>query len=243
MHSPQERTKSPPAAPDGVHISSGHWSNLDAGFSAWNPFGHLTVLCYTWHSSDTIHDAAAGEREPALRCSGDPRAHMMCLKMGFAGGGDRQLHSTHHLLHQFPIRVPRGSHGSTKPWSGGTRRALPLCLLPQSRSRTPALVRICSLFMQGKTDTRTRFSCQLTWGDDFILLCSLLPHAHTVNIIFKVWWHFQEDTTHSNLNNELFSLWKVVTPPRYLKTLFHPLRQRASRILAFLLEFSPNNYV
>lgn len=38
------------------------------------PFWDVTVLYYIQHSSYTIHNAAAGEREPVLRCSGDPWA-------------------------------------------------------------------------------------------------------------------------------------------------------------------------
>lgn len=69
----RERARGPPAAPDNVRVSSGRWGDLDAGFSLGTPFADVTVLYYTRHSSYTVHDAAAGEREPVLRCSGDPR--------------------------------------------------------------------------------------------------------------------------------------------------------------------------
>lgn len=38
------------------------------------PFGNVIVLYYAWHRSYTIHNAAAGEREPVVRCRGAPRA-------------------------------------------------------------------------------------------------------------------------------------------------------------------------
>ena len=40
-----------------------------------------------------------------------PELSVACLKMGFAGGGNRQLHSIRHLLHQIshpsPMRLTR----------------------------------------------------------------------------------------------------------------------------------------
>lgn len=38
------------------------------------PFGNVIVLHYAWHRSYTIHNAAAGAREPVLRSRGAPRA-------------------------------------------------------------------------------------------------------------------------------------------------------------------------
>lgn len=112
------------------------------------PFGNVIVLHYAWHRSYTIHNAAAGAREPVWEAEEPPELSTACLKTGFAGGGIRHL--LHQICHPSPTRLT------------GRHRAR-ICGGP-----CPALTAMLLL-----KDTSTGFSELLFWGKLIHLLFML----------------------------------------------------------------------
>lgn len=120
----------------------------------WMPDSHLEPLLQM-SLSYTVHDTAPILYTMQLLVRGKqywdaaetPKISMAYLKMGFAGGGNRQLHSTCHLLHPISHLNPMRLAGRHQAPILGDVVGPALRLTAMLLSKTTALVQIRSLFM------------------------------------------------------------------------------------------------